>query len=513
MATKKFASLETIQAFLDGCKTLFANITHKHTISDITDYAVDSELSSDSTNPVQNVVVNTALEAAKSELLEEIANKSDASNPVLEGSMGLNHTGELGFTSVSLGFANEASGMYCFSEGMGNKSTGDASHSEGTGNVASGMASHAEGYGVLALETGSHAEGANTKAIGYGSHAEGSGTIASGEGQHVEGKYNIADTTSIHIVGNGTSDTKRSNAHTLDLDGNAWYAGTIKVGGTSYNDASEVALKSDIEEAKSYADTVKNDLLNGAGEAYDTLKELGELIDENTDAIEALNTVATNKADKSELANIQTEIDGLQESIDSIPQSDWNQNNSSEPDYIKNRTHWADTESTILVDETVDIAGSSYTFNSYFDIQLNNEYTVIFDGTTYECVGFDDAGYNTIGAAYGDYSIYPFGIYVEHNRDDDESNNRLNIFAQTKGSHTVKIISMSETVHKLDEKFIPDSIYDMINGLAELTNWNRESIYTLEANIENKADSNLITVEDIDAICSSSIVAASEVTY
>ena len=51
--------------------------------------------------------------------------------------------------------------------------------------------------------------------------------------------------------------------------------------------------------AKEYADsaaiTVKNELLNGAGAAYDTLKELGDLIDENTDALEALETVAANK--------------------------------------------------------------------------------------------------------------------------------------------------------------------------------------------------------------------------
>lgn len=57
---------------------------------------------------------------------------------------------------------------------------------------------------------------------------------------------------------------------------------------------------SKLTEAKSYADTaaamVKNDLLNGAGAAYDTLKELGDLIDENVDAIEALETVAANKS-------------------------------------------------------------------------------------------------------------------------------------------------------------------------------------------------------------------------
>ena len=63
------------------------------------------------------------------------------------------------------------------------------------------------------------------------------------------------------------------------------------------------------ESAKSYADsaatTVKNDLLNGAGEAYDTLKELGDLINVNTDALQALETVATNKADKSDVTTLQ----------------------------------------------------------------------------------------------------------------------------------------------------------------------------------------------------------------
>lgn len=170
------------------------------------------------------------LKANKSYVDDSLNTKANIEEPRFSGSMGMNHTGELGWTSVSLGFANTASGMYCFAEGMGNKSTGDSSHSEGTGNTASGMASHAEGSGVLASGVGAHAEGANTKATGYGSHAEGSNTIASIEGQHVEGKYNIEDATAIHIVGNGTSDKQRSNAHTLSLNGDAWFAGDITVG-------------------------------------------------------------------------------------------------------------------------------------------------------------------------------------------------------------------------------------------------------------------------------------------
>lgn len=59
------------------------------------------------------------------------------------------------------------------------------------------------------------------------------------------------------------------------------------------------AIETAVEETKEYADeigkTVKNDLLNGAGAAYDTLKELGDLIDENHDAIEALEIVAASK--------------------------------------------------------------------------------------------------------------------------------------------------------------------------------------------------------------------------
>ena len=75
--------------------------------------------------------------------------------------------------------------------------------------------------------------------------------------------------------------------------------------------------------AKAYADTaasnaatkVKNDLLNGAGTAYDTLKELGDLIDDNADAIEALETIASGKADASH-GHAISEVSGLQSALD-----------------------------------------------------------------------------------------------------------------------------------------------------------------------------------------------------
>lgn len=71
--------------------------------------------------------------------------------------------------------------------------------------------------------------------------------------------------------------------------------------------------------AKAYADAaadaVKDDLLNGAGAAYDTLKELGDLIDDNADAIDALELVAAGKADAEHDHEI-ADVTGLQSALD-----------------------------------------------------------------------------------------------------------------------------------------------------------------------------------------------------
>lgn len=190
-----------------------------------------------------------------------------------------------------------------------------------------GYGSHSEGHNTMAHGDASHAEGEETQAYGSYSHAEGQNTYASGRSQHVQGRYNLISDGYAHIVGNGDSEN-RSNAMTLDWQGNARFDGDIYVQGTgtsNLTDAKKVATEEFVTSkgyltsipaeyiteteltAKDYATetyvnnatvAVKNDLLNGAGAAYDTLKELGDLIDDNTDALEALETTASNKMDK-----------------------------------------------------------------------------------------------------------------------------------------------------------------------------------------------------------------------
>lgn len=130
---------------------------------------------------------------------------------------------EKGTNSIAFGYETTASGEYSYANGWKNAASGDYSRAEGLNTTASGY--------------NSHSEGRDTIASGDTAHAEGSGTIASCNNQHAEGSYNIEDTEGkyLHIVGNGTSDTYRSNAHTLDGQGNAWYAGDISNGTGSLN--------------------------------------------------------------------------------------------------------------------------------------------------------------------------------------------------------------------------------------------------------------------------------------
>lgn len=59
----------------------------------------------------------------------------------------------------------------------------------------------------------------------------GEGTDIQTRGGCVQGTFNeVPEGDYLHIVGNGTDEDNRSNAYTLDRDGNAWFAGAVTVG-------------------------------------------------------------------------------------------------------------------------------------------------------------------------------------------------------------------------------------------------------------------------------------------
>lgn len=123
-----------------------------------------------------------------------------------------------------------------FGDGLGAVIIGNAScQAEGNFSFAQGFSCTASGECAVATgaETGSHgygsmSEGIMTAARGKASHSEGRFTEANSECQHVQGRRNIVDNEGkyLHIVGNGVE--YPSNAHTLDWDGNAWFAGSVE---------------------------------------------------------------------------------------------------------------------------------------------------------------------------------------------------------------------------------------------------------------------------------------------
>ena len=109
-------------------------------------------------------------------------------------------------------------------------------HAEGHRTIASGSGSHAEGYYTTASSSYSHAEGYNTEAKTPYSHAANYYTKASASYQTAIGKYNKESTTETDkfIIGNGTSDTARSNCLRVTNTSGVYSNSTFKSSGADY---------------------------------------------------------------------------------------------------------------------------------------------------------------------------------------------------------------------------------------------------------------------------------------
>ena len=208
-------------------------------------------------NPGTLITTDDLSGYAKSTHNHSASNITSGILPVARGGTG-NSNGYVQIGALS----GSTVGALATAEGRNTTASGAYSHAEGNYTEATGSSSHAEGQNTTASNTAAHAEGENTTASGAYSHAEGENTIASAKHQHVQGKFNKEDSagTYAHIVGNGTgaSTSSRSNAHTLDWSGNAWFAGDIYVGGISQtdSDASKVITKADHEWTQIYDSTI-----------------------------------------------------------------------------------------------------------------------------------------------------------------------------------------------------------------------------------------------------------------
>ena len=252
-----------------------------------------------------------------------------------------NTTTAVGTNSHSEGMNTTASGIAAHAEGASSIAKGEAAHAEGAGCQAIGVHTHAEGFGTQTTGTQCHAEGSETISAGFGTHtegiktqaygdcahAEGWETIARGIHQHVEGRYNIEDTENkyAHIVGNGDP-SKRSNAYTLDWDGNAWYKSDVRTRGLELSDIPVIDnndYKIDIASIVSVEDEIRigyRYLMSGTvvGDFKHIFNKNGNVKHKGTITVEDLGLV--DKNNKVIIGSLLTTIQSLQAQIDELSQ-------------------------------------------------------------------------------------------------------------------------------------------------------------------------------------------------
>ncbi len=225
-------------------------------------------------------------------------------------------------------------------EGLSSVS-GQLAHAEGDRSQAGNFAAHAEGRQCNASGTASHAEGIATMASGSYSHSQGNGTVASGNSQHAAGKYNVLDNNNTYaeVIGNGTANDARSNARTLDWNGNAWHAGEVSA----------------------------TEIVTGGTNVTHNLTDKAEQSD-----VADLQT-AVGDVDVSQDGDLQTQVDELRDSVDKVSFSNnrvasvfFNRNNADAGASIgivsssgNSWTLWLDTQANCLKLEAT-INGTSY---------------------------------------------------------------------------------------------------------------------------------------------------------
>ncbi len=141
-------------------------------------------------------------------------------------------------------------------------------------------------------------------------------------------------------------------------------------------------------------------------------------------------------------------------------QSDWNQNDNTQPDYVKNRPFYNETKTvTVETEEGAEL-------DNFLVFAVGDTVTVNVDGVEHSLVAYDDDGYVTIGDTTDSITSgegqLGWQIYV--------GDGTVRFYA--KEAHTVSY-SVEEAV-KIDEKYLPpiskQVVYDSINAVFKESN-------------------------------------------
>ena len=171
-------------------------------------------------------------------------------------------------------------------------------------------------------------------------------------------------------------------------------------------------------------------------------------------------------------------------------QSDWNQNDETAADYVKNRPFYTGNPvETVLVEEsTVTFAAVDGMYmgqlESTFSATVGETYKVSWDGTAYECTCVSFNGEHAIGnlsiVSAGSDTGEPFIIGIRNGV-------AIQIVtADTSASHTFSISGFVTEVVKIDAKYLPNTV--ATKSEVEAAQTTAENAQTTAENAQTTAD-------------------------
>ena len=198
-------------------------------------------------------------------------------------------------------------------------------------------------------------------------------------------------------------------------------------------------------------------------------------------------------ATPGQIIKVKTVQDGKPtewEAADMPSQPDWNQNDETAPDYIKNRPFYTgDPVETVLVEEsTVSFAEDSGLYmaqiQSSFEATVGETYKVSWDGAAYECTCVSFNGEHAIGnlsiVSAGSDTGEPFIIGIRNGV-------AIQIVtADTSASHTFSISGFVSEVVKIDAKYLPNTV--ATKSEVEAAQTTAENAQTTADNAQTTAD-------------------------
>jgi len=155
-------------------------------------------------------------------------------------------------------------------------------------------------------------------------------------------------------------------------------------------------------------------------------------------------------------------------------QADWDQNDNTKADYIKNRTHYVEVSMTTVFNDDVTVTSMQqddlYLYQGLtglaedFEIEEGQTYKVTKDGVEYEIVATE---FNyTSAIIYGNLEQLEagsFGIFTQAQLGGTVELGVMGISSSEVSSVSLKIDAPTETVHQLDDKYISDNIARVAN--------------------------------------------------